>query len=590
MPLLDLSSNLSIKNKTGFSEDRGAKVDSLEVLGESQTLNTNPAKSSPTRRDNREQRDSRDIQRQTSITNRRVADKERQAINIAASRTRAREKEVAKLRQSQTTPLINIFNENPLGFIVNQGQNFFQNTNAKGFIEFKQPKETDFIQDNKSINNDTTFQQSQPQQFLDVRGNKTIEFTEKNKAPTTNENSRLLNLHEKDNFLNNYYGQLKGDGQLGIRRQSGPASLSVLKQPFIVRDIGNEWGIDTFDPSQINGLNVGAVGELLRAGINGLDQLGGAVLGRQPSVFADKAFSELGRLGSLLLSVKGFAFLEKQRVLKRKNKHLPEASVHRNTKYQGSVYGPISGIYSDEFEGTTSNLIEISKNLKKYDTKSLLSQPGIPYLQFGINGVDAEQTARYLRVQTMERGILPDSIPLNIREIFPLDETKRKYNVTLDSNLNFPSVNLLEAINPVASVVSNLVSTGVNYLKGLRGPSVGLNLTSPFKNLSLPSVPNPFKGFETGGGTNSMIGNPFQKLGDVVKGVGDFVRGIGSVSVNIKSKLPIDSSKSEAYKFDAKAWSEVGQDKVNLIPYGKRYDDFGEIYESVGGKIARYKG
>ena len=38
---IPLTSNLSIKNKTGFSEDRGAKVDSLEVLGESlqQTLN-----------------------------------------------------------------------------------------------------------------------------------------------------------------------------------------------------------------------------------------------------------------------------------------------------------------------------------------------------------------------------------------------------------------------------------------------------------------------------------------------------------------------------------------------------------------------
>ena len=64
---------------------------------------------------------------------------------------------------------------------LSQGVNYFPDTNAKGFIEFKQPKETDFIQDNKSINNDTTFQQSQPQQFLDVRGNKTIEFTEKNK-------------------------------------------------------------------------------------------------------------------------------------------------------------------------------------------------------------------------------------------------------------------------------------------------------------------------------------------------------------------------------------------------------------------------
>ena len=204
MPLLTSKSNLANINKTGFSgtEDRGSTGNSLEVLGESRTVDTNPVKSSPTRRENREQRDSRDIQRQTSITNRRAANKERQAISVAASRTRTREKETAQLRQSQTTPLINIFNENPLGFIVNQGQNFFQNTNAKGFIEFKQPKETDFIQDNKSINNDTTFQQSQPQQFLDVRGNKTIEFTEKNKAPTTNENSRLLNLHEKDNFLN----------------------------------------------------------------------------------------------------------------------------------------------------------------------------------------------------------------------------------------------------------------------------------------------------------------------------------------------------------------------------------------------------
>ena len=73
-----------------------------------------------------------------------------------------------------------------------------------------------------------------------------------------------------------------------------------------------------------------------------------------------KAFSELGRLGSLLLSVKGFAFLEKQRVLKRKNKHLPEGAP-RNYKYKGSIFGPISGFYESEFEGTTSNLIEISK-------------------------------------------------------------------------------------------------------------------------------------------------------------------------------------------------------------------------------------
>jgi hypothetical protein len=554
MPLLDLSSNLSIKNKTGFSEDRGAKANSLEVLGESQTLNTNPAKSSPTRRDNREQRDSRDIQRQTSITNRRVADKERQAINIAASRTRAREKEVAKLRESQTTPLINIFNENPLGFIVNQGQNFFQNTNAKGFIEFKQPKETDFIQDNKSINNDTTFQQSQPQQFLDVRGNKTIEFTEKNKAPTTNENSRLLNLHEKDNFLNNYYGQLKGDGQLGIRRQSGPVSLSVLKQPFIVRDIGNEWGIDTFDPSQINGINFGAVGQIVKAGINVLDQLGGAVLGRQPSVFADKGFSELGRLGSLLLSVKGVGFLEKQKILKRLN---PQ-KVITSAKY-----------------GLTNDLEKLAIDVKGYDmhpinfnSKSLLSQPGIPSLQFDINRKSPNQLMEILNFDEIAKQYEERFRPPNIREAF---KELKQYNVEFDSKLNFTTDGLLEKLTPVADFVAgaaqqaaDLAAQGLNYLKGLRGPKINLGLSNPFKTPKFPNLKNPFTVGGTGGGLDLGIPGSLKGVGNFIS---DTAKAIGSISIN---RLPLDSSKNLAAEVDLEAFAEIGQDKVNLIPYGTR--------------------
>ena len=343
MPLLTSKSNLANINKTGFSDDKGSTGGSLEVLGESRAVVTNPVKSSPTRRDNREQnRDSRDIQRQTSITNRRTVNKERQAISVAANRTRAREKEVAQLRQSQNTPLINIFNENPLGFIVNQGQDFFQNTNAKGFTEFKQPKQTDFIQDNKLIDNDTTFKQSQPQQFLDIRGNKAIEFTQTNRAPINNENSRLLDLHQKDSFLDNYYGELKGSGQLDIRRQSGPMSFSLLKQPFIVRDIGNNWGVDTVNPDELGFF--GAVGGIVRGGINIIDQLGGAVIGRQPSVFASRALADVGRLGSLLLSTKGIGFLEKQRVLKRQNSYLTEKDQKDfpNSKYLGSVRGPIS--------------------------------------------------------------------------------------------------------------------------------------------------------------------------------------------------------------------------------------------------------
>jgi len=80
---------------------------------------------------------------------------------------------ILKPKQKQTP-------EKPI--FKNQGVNNFIDTHAKGFITFKQPKETDFIIDNKSINTDTTFQQSQPQQFIDLRGNRTIEFTQTNRV------------------------------------------------------------------------------------------------------------------------------------------------------------------------------------------------------------------------------------------------------------------------------------------------------------------------------------------------------------------------------------------------------------------------
>ena len=362
------------------------------------------------------------------------------------SRTRSREKEVAQLRQSQTTPLINIYDTSPQEKSIPNSPpvNFLENTHAKGFTKFKQPKETDFIQDNKSINNDTTFKQSQPQQFLDIRGNKTIEFTQTNRAPINNENSRLLSLHQNDNFLDNYYGQLKGSGQLGIRRQSGPMSLSLLKQPFIVRDIGNNWGVDTINPDELGFF--GTVGGIVRGGINIIDQLGGAVLGRQPSVFANRSLSELGRLGSLLLSTKGIGFLEKQRVLKRQNSYQQEDDKRNfpNSKYLGSVRGPISGFYSGDLEGSTSNLIDVGTNLKKYNQLSLLSQPGIPSLQFSINkGPDAFQLGQYaagINSLAGDLGINLSSIPNNIRDVFPPKLDQRKYNVSIDSNLNFPAV------------------------------------------------------------------------------------------------------------------------------------------------------
>ena len=553
-----------VSDKSKLSEIRKIpQGSSLETLGESRNVVTNPVKSFPTTPQRHIPIDrsmpggvvDKTGELRPTVTN---PAKPSPPINTRVASTPDKEQQVKEYsfftrRQSQ---LINIFNQNPQekGPVIPNLQtvNFFQNINAKGFTKFKQPKETDFIT-NKLIDNDTTFKQSQPQQFLDIRGNKTIEFTQTNRAPINNENSRLLSLHQNDNFLDNYYGQLKGSGQLGIRRQSGPVSLSLLKQPFIVRNIGNNWGIDTFDPSQVNGLNLGAVGQLLKAGLNVLDQLGGAVLGRQPSVFATRALADLGRQGSFLLSVKGIGFLEKQRILKRLN---PQ-KVRTDVKY-----------------GVTADIEKLSTDVRGYDmhpinfgSRSLLSQPGIPSLQFDINRRSATQLSEILNLDEITKQYESDFRPPDIRNAF---KELKQYNIEVDSKLNFTTDGLLDKLTPVGDFVSgvaqqaqDLATRGLNFLKGINGPKLNLGFSNPFKTPKLPNIKNPFS---LGGGDGINLSIPGS-----LKGVGNFLsstaNAFGSISLN---HLPLDSAKALASEIDLEAFAEVGQDKVNLIPYGTR--------------------
>ena len=69
-----------------------------------------------------------------------------------------------------------------------------------------------------------------------------------------------------------------------------------------------------------------------------------------------------------------------------------------------------------------------------------------------INSTDASQVARHQRATAFDTirsvGVsLKSAIPKSVQDIFPLDKPKRKYNISIDSNLNFPSVDLLEAID-----------------------------------------------------------------------------------------------------------------------------------------------
>ena len=377
--------------------------------------------------------------------------------------------------------------------------------------------------------------------------------------------------------LSDYYAQLKGSGPLGIKgppNGTGPVNLG-FKQPFVVRDIGNNWGVDRFTGGKLEGTGIEKAGQILRVGFNFLDELGGAVIGRQPSVYISRAGADLFRMGMFLASAKGLGFLEKQRVLKRTN---PESNL-------GSVRGPISGILDADLKGSQSgNLLKTGVNLKKYNPLSLASQPGVRSLQFDINQKNDPTLAA---LTNRGRFVLPPnytlsiekqggSVPEEVLKKFPSNwaqngfninspDIQRKYNINIDSNLDFPSDKLLRAIEPVQDAITRVAGAGVRYLKNLRGPKINISVGNPFKNLNIPKPKNPFSGI---GGGNTFEINP--KIVNGVQSFVDLVKGIKSpLDINI-DKVPIDSSKKSAVTQDLDAFADVGRDRVNLIPYGPR--------------------
>jgi len=376
--------------------------------------------------------------------------------------------------------------------------------------------------------------------------------------------------------LSDYYAQLKGSGPLGIKgppNGTGPVNLG-FKQPFVVRGIGNNWGVDKFT-GKLEGTNLQQAGQVLRIGFNFLDELGGAVIGRQPSVYVSRAGADLFRMGMFLASAKGLGFLEKQRVLKRTN---PESNL-------GSVRGPISGVLDADLKGSESgNLLKTGTNLKKYNPLSLASQPGIPSLQIDINQKNDPLLAaltnrgRYFLTPNYTISIEKQGCSLTeeVLKKFPSNwakngfninspDVQRKYNINIDSNLDFPSDKLLNAVAPVADAISNVAGAGVRYLKNLRGPKINISIGNPLKKLNIPKPKNPFKGI---GGGNTFEINP--KIANAARGFVDLVKGIKSpLDINI-DKVPIDSSKKSAVTQDLDAFADVGRDRVNLIPYGPR--------------------
>jgi len=226
-----------------------------------------------------------------------------------------------------------------------KGVDFFQNTYADGFILGKNPTDSDFILKGFPRTN-----------ILDKRGNVNLLFDENNKfsVSVNNEKSRLLELHTKPNpiipYLGAYYSQLTSKGRLGIRNND----VFGFDQPFVIREIGNKLGFDGVE--DIPGLKNNTIAKVLDYTGGLLNDIGGAVLGREPSEYLGASANSLTRTAKFLATPKGAAFLIKQNTLIKRNPKQQRADV----RYE-----------------INNNLLDKTLNLRKYNPLSIGSLPGV---------------------------------------------------------------------------------------------------------------------------------------------------------------------------------------------------------------------
>lgn len=178
-------------------------------------------------------------------------------------------------------------------------------------------------------------------------------------------NSRLLKLHEDEFNLAQYYSQLTSKGKLGIRNND----VFGFDQPFVVREIGNKLSFDGVE--DIPGFKNNTIAKVLDFTGGLLNDIGGAVLGREPSEYLGAGANSLTRTAKFLTTPKGAAFLIKQNTLIKRNPQPLRADV----RYE-----------------LTNDLLKTTQNLQKYNPLSIGSLPGIT--KISIYALDPSQPVK----------------------------------------------------------------------------------------------------------------------------------------------------------------------------------------------------
>ena len=110
--------------------------------------------------------------------------------------------------------------------------------------------------------------------------------------------SPIETLHTKESSLTGrfplaeYYALGKGKGRLSYHNNP------IFEQPYVIKAIGNRWGLDDLQPSKfVHPI----VAKVINFAAGTLNDVGGAVLGREPNEYIGSAVGSYERTGKFLL-------------------------------------------------------------------------------------------------------------------------------------------------------------------------------------------------------------------------------------------------------------------------------------------------
>ena len=348
-------------------------------------------------------------------------------------------------------------------------------------------------------------------------------------------------------------------------------------EPFIVRAIGERWGVDRVPKPRLDGLVPALVQvdkpahkgkDVVDSFFNVIDDVGKRLVGREPSVFLDRYFADVRRINgatnSLDFLVRGSRFVQAQSALQKRNPF----NVITSTLYDLSDEGKISlsstdlvpkailnNAGEDFLGGLGQNNIDLNLDPKSYNPLSVFSVPGV----LGIN------RSSYLDLsQVINKGTIVDTISEQVyeemeKQAIELGKVVGKRAVEWGKHLG---TELGKAADAIGGSLSKLKLPSLSLgAKKSKLNSIDLNLPKiNLPDLNLPDINLPKVDL-------SKAQKSAQSIINTAEGALKKAKGIASQFDLIPDKSNMPASKAALAKLSKNAFDERGRDRVNLIPY-----------------------